>query len=118
MEIDVLFAGVPITDLAVASRWWETMLGRPPDITVNEIEVMWRIADQGWLYLVVDALRAGKALVAVSVSDLDEVVAEIGRRGIDLDSTETLASAGRKAYFVDPDGNSVAVIEVNPPASD
>jgi hypothetical protein len=112
MEIDVLFVGVPIADLAVASRWWGQMLGRPPDLPVNESEVMWRIAEQGWLYLVVDALRAGQALAAVSVADLDQSVVDIAGRGIEPASIETIAGAGRKAYFVDPDGNSIAIIEV------
>lgn len=41
MDIDVLFAAVPVADLTTATRWYDQMLGRPPDMAVNENEVMW-----------------------------------------------------------------------------
>ena len=34
---------------------------------------MWRVAETAWLYVVVDAVRAGHGLVALSVADLDAV---------------------------------------------
>jgi predicted enzyme related to lactoylglutathione lyase len=117
MQIDVLFAGVPVTDLGAAASWYERLLGRPADIIVNENEVMWMIAENAWLYVVVDAQRAGRALVAMALPDLDDAAETITARGIDVESTETIPGAGRKAYFVDPDGNSIAIIEVVQPAS-
>jgi catechol 2,3-dioxygenase-like lactoylglutathione lyase family enzyme len=104
--------GVPVADLVVATGWYGQVLGRPPDVPVNEEEVMWRITDRAWLYLVVDPRRAGQALVAMSVANLDEATAALEGRGINVTSIETIPGAGRKAYFVDPDGNSIAIIEV------
>jgi predicted enzyme related to lactoylglutathione lyase len=41
------------------------------------------------------------------VDNLDEHVAALARRGLAPDETETLPNAGRKAAFVDPEGNKI-----------
>lgn len=115
MDADVLFAGVPISDLAESQSWYERLLGRPADIPVADDEVMWRIADHAWLYIVVDSERAGRSLVALSVRDLDAVLAEVEGRGVVIDSVETVGDAGRRASARDPDGNTIAIIEVRQP---
>ena len=112
MQIDVLFSGVPVADLERSTAWYEQLLGRPADIVVNDNEMMWKIAEHAWMYVVVDSERAGRALVAMAVPDLDNVTEAIAARGLDVTSIEILPGAGRKAYFVDPDGNSIAIIEV------
>jgi len=112
MTPEVLFAGVPTADLDLASTWYEALWGRPPDIVVNDDEVMWRICDGGWLYLVRDPGRAGHALVTVAVPDLDHAVAEMADRGLATSPIETIEGAGRKAPVVDPEGNTVNLIEV------
>jgi len=40
MPNDVLFAGVPTADLEAALTWYRAFLGRPPEIVVNDDEVM------------------------------------------------------------------------------
>jgi predicted enzyme related to lactoylglutathione lyase len=62
-----------------------------------------------------DPGRAGKALAAVAVSDLDETVAELSSRGMAPARTETVGEGARKATFNDPEGNVVSFIEVTPP---
>jgi predicted enzyme related to lactoylglutathione lyase len=112
MSIDVLFVGVATADLAAAAPWYEALLGRPPDIIVNDDEVMWKTCDGGWLYLVQDPARAGHALAAMAVSDLDGIIAGIVDRGPDRPEIETMNSVTRKAPFTDPEGNVVALSEV------
>jgi predicted enzyme related to lactoylglutathione lyase len=109
---DVLFAGVAVTDLEAAVPWYDALLGRRPDIIPNDDEVMWRICDGGWLYLVRDPSRAGQALVTIAVPDLDQAVAEIADRGLATPAIEVIGAAGRKAPFVDPEGNTIALIQV------
>ena len=48
----------------------------------------------------------------MAVPDLDHTVAEMAARGITRPAIETIAEAGRKATIVDPEGNSIACIEV------
>ena len=111
MDVEIAFTGVPVSELASGRDFFERLLGRAADVEVNEDEVMWRLAEAAWLYVVVDAARAGHALVALSVADLDAVLAEIGSRGIEPALVEAIG-ANRKATAFDPDGNSVALLEV------
>jgi predicted enzyme related to lactoylglutathione lyase len=112
MDIDVLFAGVPVADFAVAIGWYERLFGRVPDVVAHDREVMWRVADGGWLYVVEDAERAGRSLVTMSVPDLDAAVREIAGRGVEVVSIDAVGDAGRKAALTDPAGNAVALVEV------
>jgi predicted enzyme related to lactoylglutathione lyase len=110
--MEVLFASVPVTDLQAALGWYERLFGRAADIVPNKSEVMWRIAENGWLYVIEDPERAGKTVVTISVSDLDLFVADLATRGISGGPIEAVGDAGRKANVVDPDGNLVSWIQV------
>jgi predicted enzyme related to lactoylglutathione lyase len=112
MKIDVLFAGVAISDLGTASQWYQLLFGRAHDITVNDDEVMWQIASSGWLYLVADPLKAGHASVALALEDLEAALSEIAERGLRSGPIEIVPGSGRKASFSDPDGNLITFIEV------
>jgi predicted enzyme related to lactoylglutathione lyase len=110
--VDVLFVGVPVRALSDAQPWYESLFGRAPDIVPNDQEVMWKVVEDGWLYVVEDAPRAGRSLIALAVADLDDAVAEVAGRGLRPDSVEQVGDAGRKAIFTDPDGNSVSMLDV------
>jgi catechol 2,3-dioxygenase-like lactoylglutathione lyase family enzyme len=123
LAADVLFAGVAVGDLGRATDWYGRLLGRPADIVVNHDEVMWRLADAAWLYLVVRPDRAGRSLVTVAVADLRATVAAVAdlratvaavaAAGVVVGPVEPVGDAGLKAVATDPDGNEVALIEVS-----
>lgn len=113
MPMEVLFAGVRVRDLARGVDWYGQLFGREPDIVPNDQEVMWRVVDGAWLYVIHDPDRAGHGLVTVCVTDLDQTMAELAGRGIRLRPIEPVGNAGRKAKGEDPDGNSVDVIQVS-----
>ena len=110
--MEVLFAGVRVRELAPAVEWYSRFFGRPADIVPNDDEVMWRVTDGAWLYVILDAARAGNSLVTICMSSLDEAVAELSGRGIALGAITPVGDAGRKARGHDPDGNSIDLIEV------
>ncbi len=112
MQTEVLFAGVPVADLAAAMPWYEGLFGRRADVVANDDEVMWRVSEGGWLYVVRDAARAGHAVVTISVGDLERSVIALAVRGVRAGPIEAVGTAGRKAVANDPDGNQVALIEV------
>jgi len=113
MSMEVLFAGVRVRELARAVEWYSRLFGRPPDIVPNDHEVMWRVTDGGWLYVIRDATRAGGSLVTICVTDLDQAVAELAQRNIAVGPVAPVGDAGRKATGEDLDGNSIDLIEVN-----
>src|SRR2546423_10102416 len=96
MTIEVLFAGVRVRELAPAVEWYSRLFGRDADIVPNHDEVMWRVTDGGWLYVIRDAPRAGNSLVTICVTDLDEAVAEMAGRKITLGSIGPGGGPGRK----------------------
>jgi len=112
VTMEVLFASVPVADLHAAVGWYERLFGRAPDIVPNKTEVMWCIAGNGWLYVIEDLERAGRTVVAISVSDLDQFVADLASRGISAGSIEDVGDAGLKANVTDSDGNVVSLIQV------
>jgi len=82
MDVEVAFTGVAVSDLAAGLDFFERLFGKPPDVLVNDNEVMWRVNEAAWLYAVVDPARAGRALAALSVADLDAALAELAARGL------------------------------------
>ncbi len=112
MDVDVIFAGVPVSDFDAARAWYERFFGRPPDVVAHESEVMWRVTDRGWLYILRDPDRAGSSIVTMAVPDLDEAASALTARGVSPGAIEPEGDAGRKSVVADADGNSIALIEV------
>ena len=111
MDVEIAFTGVPVRDLSSGRDFFERIFGRAADIEVAVDEVMWRVAETAWLYVVVDAVRAGHGLVALSVADLDAALDELSSRGISPAKLEAVGG-GRKATVFDTDGNTVAILQV------
>ncbi len=115
MKVDVLFACVPVSDFEACLAWYERLFARPPDVIAHEHEVMWQVTDRGWLYIVLDAVQAGNSTVSMAVSDIEAATSELEDRGISCGRIERQGSAGRKSTALDPDGNSIAILEVSDP---
>jgi hypothetical protein len=111
--VDVLFAGVPVRDFDAARTWYSAFFDRPPDVVPHEREVMWRCAEPAWLYVVHDERRAGNALVALLVADLDAAVAELAGRGLTGGPAVPQGEGARKVSFTDADGNEISLIHVS-----
>jgi hypothetical protein len=92
--------------------WYERFFARPADVVAHENEVMWQVTDRSWLYIVRDADRAGNGIVAMAVPDIEEAASVLAARGVAAGPIEPEGDAGRKAIVLDPDGNSLAIIEV------
>ena len=101
-----LFAGVRVRDLATARAWYERLLGEPA-FSPNDVEIVWELADDRYLYIEEEPCRAGDGLVTVFVDDLDAAVAEIGSRGLEPAESETYSNGVRKATYRDDDGNEI-----------
>jgi catechol 2,3-dioxygenase-like lactoylglutathione lyase family enzyme len=107
MAIKCTFAGIPVTDYQASLAWYERLLGRPPDVIVNDNEAMWQIVTAGWLYVVGDSARAGNGLFTVLVDDLEDHLAALTARGITAGAIEIAPGLYKKSVIPDLDGNTI-----------
>jgi glyoxylase I family protein len=112
MDIEILFAGIPVSDFEAARAWYERFFDRPPDIIAHEQEVMWRVTEGGWLYILYDANQAGKSIVAMAVTNIENATSALEARGVRTGPITPEGDAGRKSVVLDPDGNSIAMLQV------
>ena len=105
MGITHVFAGIPVADRDAAIAWYDRLVGHAPDLLPNADEAAWRITETAWIYVIVDAQRAGSALHTLLVEDLDEFLAGLAQRGITAGPVETISRAVRRTTVTDLDGN-------------
>jgi hypothetical protein len=106
MAVD-LFAGISVTDRAAAQPWYEKLLGAPPSFLPNDVEAVWDLAENRYVYIEQRPQHAGHSLLTVFVDDLDDVVAGITERGLEPAQRETYDNGVRKVTYRDPDGNEI-----------
>ena len=111
LTIKYVFAGIAVADYDSALAWYTRFFGRSPDVVVTENESMWQVTEAGWIYVVGDSNRAGKALLTLLVNDLEGYVAELGGRGLAPGAIETVPGLYRKAVISDPKGNMISLGE-------
>jgi catechol 2,3-dioxygenase-like lactoylglutathione lyase family enzyme len=101
-----LFAGMRVRELAAAQAWYEQLLGEP-SFFPNDIEAVWTLADDRFVYVMEDADGAGHGLVTLFVDDLETWIDAIAARGLQPAERETYENGVRKLTFRDPDGNEI-----------
>jgi predicted enzyme related to lactoylglutathione lyase len=104
-----LFAGIPVKDYAAAAKWYEQLLGYPPEMFPHETEAVWALAEHRYLYIVQEAENAGHARLTLFVDDLDTLMTQISNRGIEPLKRETYENGVRKITYRDPDGNEIGL---------
>jgi catechol 2,3-dioxygenase-like lactoylglutathione lyase family enzyme len=118
MDIKWLFAGVPVADYAAALAWYKRLMGRAPDFIPEENEAVWQVVENGWIYIIADPGRAGKALITLMVDDLDRLVAELEGRGVPAGTIETQPGLYRIVEIPDPEGNRIRFGQALGPGSE
>ena len=108
MEID-LFAGLPVSDLERAKEWYPRLLGDPESCDPDDTERVSPLGEHRYVYAVLDAVRAGGAVVTLFVDDLERFVDAASSRGIEPTASETYDNGVRKVTYRDPDGNEIGI---------
>ena len=101
MAITEFFAGIPVADYEMARAWYERVMGKTASFYPQDGEAVWQVMEHGWIYVVRDAERAGKALITILVDDLEAVAAGLIQRGLEPVRTDI------RAILTDPEGNRV-----------
>lgn len=105
-----LFAGIAVTNFALACDWYERLFGSAPDTFPKEGEAVWHTVPSASIYIVADPERAGHALLTLAVKNLQDRGANLARRGLVFD--EAPEPNGLRTLIVkDPDGNGIKFFE-------
>ena|ERR1700748_5695 len=102
-----LFSGYPVTDYEIALTWYRKLLGTPPAFLPNDIEAVWELAVNRYIYIKFLPEHAGHASSLTFLSDLDEFISQVQTRGLRPAKQEILSNGVRRVIFNDPDGNEV-----------
>lgn len=108
MTLD-LFAGVAVSDLPRAARWFDRLFGEVESFEPNDSERVWTLMEHGYLYAELQPEHAGHSMVTVFVEDFDAFLGAAAGRGLDPRSLETYDNGVRKATYRDPDGNEIGI---------
>lgn len=103
-----LFAGIPVTDFTRSLDWFRRFLGAEPAFFPTDIEAVWTVSGDAYLYIEQVPERAGGSMVMLMIDDLDATLAGISARGIEPDRQEDYEQNTRKVIFRDPDGNEIS----------
>ena len=104
-----LFSGIPVSNFQASLEWYQRFFGGPPSFLPNEVEAVWAIAAHRWIYIIVDADRAGGAIETIMCDDLELVIDQIAGRGLSFSAEERPAEGVRKVMYHDPDGNEIGL---------
>ena len=115
MSIKNALASVAVRDLDAAIPWYVRVLAKPPDSMPLAEVAEWKFERGGWLQVYQLAQRAGAGSVTLTVVNLEETVARIGKMGIDV-SQRTWGEQVKTLMITDPDGNHIAFAEAVDPA--
>ena len=101
----LLLAGIAVTDLAAAIDWYGRLFGDDEPFIPNETEAVWDLAEDRSVYVELLPEKAGHAMVALYVDDLDARLQSAASRGVHPVSSETYDNGVRRVVFRDADGN-------------
>jgi hypothetical protein len=112
-----VFAGIPVRDFASALPWYERLLGKEPTFYPNDVEAVWQLAEDRYVYIIEDHARAGGAVSMIWVDDPVAEAARIAERGLQPDAVEKHDPVW-KYVFHDADGNETGIggdVSAHPP---
>ena len=103
-----IFAGIPVRDYDAALAWYKQLLGADPAFYPNDVEAVWQLAEDRYVYIIQDLDRAGGAVSMIWVDDPVAEVARIAGCGLEPVSVEKHESVW-KYVFHDSDGNEIGI---------
>ncbi|WP_198961921.1 VOC family protein [Pseudonocardia sp. MH-G8] len=117
MRVTSVMAVVTVADFDAGLTWYERFFGRDPDRRPMDGLAEWRLTDTGVVQLLHDPDRAGRALLTIGVTDLDEEVARLAEREIASgDVVEGVIA--RIASISDAEGNTITLAQPDEADSD
>jgi glyoxylase I family protein len=110
LHINHVLAAIPVTDIDVATRWYERLFGGPPTNNPMPSLVEWQVTSTGWVQVFVDTQRAGGSAVNLAVDGLEGAVDEMAGRGLYPGEIQDVNKGVQLSALSDPDGNTITLI--------
>lgn len=101
------FAGIAVKNYKISLDWYERLFGCPPSFFPNDKEAVWQLTEHQWIYIVVQPKQAGGSVHTILGDNLDKLITQISKRGIEFSKEEIPAENVRKVMYYDPDGNEI-----------
>lgn len=103
-----IFAGIAVRDYKRAAEWYRQLFGSEPAFYPNDVEAVWKLAEDRYMYIIEDPDRAGGAVSMIWVDDPAAEVARIAERGLQPVEVEKHDSVWKYVYR-DADGNETGL---------
>ena len=103
-----VFAGIPVRDYSSAVTWYELLLGAEASFYPNDVEAVWQLAEDRFVYIIEDQQRAGGAVNRIWVDDPVAAAARVADRGLEPVDVEKHDMVW-KYVFHDSDGNEIGI---------
>lgn len=103
-----IFAGIAVNDFQLALDWYKRLLGAEPTFYPNDVEAVWQLAEDRYVYILQDTDRAGGAVSMIWVDDPVAEVARIADQGVAPVDVEEHDGVW-KYVFHDADGNETGI---------
>jgi predicted enzyme related to lactoylglutathione lyase len=98
-----------VNDLERARRFYEEELGLEVEAEVAET-VRYRCGGGTGLAIFERPMTpVDRTVAAFEVADIEAEIADLKRRGVEVEGVMTLTSGVRRAFFQDPDGNIIGM---------
>lgn len=103
-----VFAGIPVRDYRSALEWYQRLLGAEPSFYPNDIEAVWQLVEDRYVYIIENPDRAGGAVSMIWVDDPVAEIERIAAQGLQPDDVEKHGSVW-KYVFHDADANEIGI---------
>jgi catechol 2,3-dioxygenase-like lactoylglutathione lyase family enzyme len=106
MTVKNALAGIAVRNLDASIGWYEKLLDRSPDARPMDGLAEWQFSTGGWMQVFHDDERAGFSSVTLAEDDLDALLKQLRKKGIEIGPTTT-SKLVKTAIIKDPDGNQI-----------
>lgn len=107
MNFKNALAGISVHEIGAAIAWYESLIGRPPDIRPLGHVAAWQFPEGGWIEVFQDEQRAGMCTVILAVVSMETQLADLAARGIPVNYVTPSPEIGEVGIISDPDGNQI-----------
>jgi catechol 2,3-dioxygenase-like lactoylglutathione lyase family enzyme len=109
-NVDFVLAVVAVSDIEAGRAWYTAVFGREPDNNPMPNLAEWQVTDGAWVQVTEDPVRAGKGMLNLAVSDIEEGARELREKGLATGEIIEANKGVRLCPLADPDDNMIQLV--------